>query len=69
MCSIYRTEEREITVAEYERGMANNGCLTGPDREKVFSQPELNGYGVYGAEVVRKDEKYYVRYSLGSTCD
>jgi hypothetical protein len=58
---------REITAEQYAR--AKNGYLTKEDRETVFSPSELYGYGVYGGDVIRRDGKYYVRYSLGSTCD
>lgn len=58
---------REITAEQYER--AKNGYLTEENREAVFSPSELYGYGVYGGDVIERDGKYYVRYSLGSTCD
>lgn len=58
---------REITAEQYAR--AKNGYLTEEDREAVFHPSELYGYGVYGGDVIRRDGKYYVRYSLGSTCD
>ena len=58
---------RKITAEQYER--AKNGYLTEEDREAVFSPSELYGYGVYGGDVIERDGKYYVRYSLGSTCD
>lgn len=58
---------REITAEQYAR--AKGGYLTKEDREAVFSPSELYGYGVYGGDVIERDGKYYVRYSLGSTCD
>jgi hypothetical protein len=58
---------REITPEQYAR--AKNGYLTEEDRETVFFPSELYGYGVYGGDVIERDGKYYVRYSLGSTCD
>lgn len=58
---------REITAEQYAR--AKNGYLTEKDRETVFSPSELYGYGVYGGDVIERDGKYYVRFSLGSTCD
>jgi hypothetical protein len=60
---------REITYEQYERAKAKSGYLTKEDREKVFYPSELYGYGVYGGDVIERDGKYYVRYSLGSTCD
>jgi hypothetical protein len=60
---------REITYEQYERAKAKSGYLTEEDRETVFYPSELYGYGVYGGDVIERDGKYYVRYSLGSTCD
>lgn len=60
---------REITAEQYERAKAKSGYLTEEDREIVFYPSELYGYGVYGGDVIERDGKYYVRYSLGSTCD
>lgn len=60
---------REITKEQYERGMKNNRCLTQEDRECVFNDSERLGYGVYGGTVSERDGKFYVDYSLGSTCD
>lgn len=60
---------REITAEQYERAKAKSGYLTAEDREVVFYPSELYGYGVYGGDVIERDGKYYVRYSLGSTCD
>jgi hypothetical protein len=60
---------REITYEQYERAKAKSGYLTEEDRETVFYPSELYGYGVYGGDVIERDGKYYVRFSLGSTCD
>ena len=60
---------REISAEQYERAKAKSGYLTEEDREIVFYPSELYGYGVYGGDVIERDGKYYVRYSLGSTCD
>ena len=60
---------REITAEQYERAKTRSGYLTEEDREAVFDAAELYGYGVYGGDVIERDGKYYVRYSLGSTCD
>lgn len=34
-----------------------------------FTEAQICGYGVYGAEVVKKDDGYYLLYTLGSSCD
>lgn len=61
--------EREITVEQYERAIHNHKYLLDSDRNAVFSDSELYGYGVYDGTVFEKGGKHYVRYSLGSTCD
>ena len=62
--------EREITQEQYQRAKEQrNGYLTDEDREAVFDASERYGYGVYGGDVFEKEGKYYVRFSLGSTCD
>ena len=61
--------EREITAEQYERAAHNRGYLIESDRHAVFSDSELYGYGVYGGTVFEKEGKYYVRFTLGSTCD
>lgn len=61
--------EREITKAQFERAVANGRVLTKPDKERIFSAAELCGYGVYISCLFHRDGKYYVLFSLGSTCD
>lgn len=60
---------REITKEQYDRAKANNSYLIDSDREEVFSDSERCGYGVYGGSVMEDGGKYYVLFSLGSTCD
>ena len=38
-------------------------------RPEIFTAAELCGYGIYGARLYEKDEKYYVYYTMGSSCD
>lgn len=61
--------EREILAEQYARAQAHNSYLTEADRNIVFTDSERLGYGVYGGDVLERDGKYYVRFSLGSTCD
>ena len=61
---------REITKEQFDRALKyRNGYLTKEDMEVVFDESERYGYGVYGGGVIERDGKYYVRFSLGSTCD
>ena len=61
--------EREITKEVYDHAKANRGYITADDSDRVFTISELIGYGVYGDQVFERDGKYYVSYSLGSSCD
>lgn len=61
--------KREITKEQYNRAVENHRILTAIDRETVFSVCERYGYGVYGGSVSEDGGKYYVHFSLGSTCD
>ena len=63
------TMTREINREQYERAINNHRILTEEDRDSVFSISERFGYGVYGGTVFEEHGKYYVLYSLGSTCD
>lgn len=60
---------REISAEQYARAQEHRGYLSEADRNDVFSDSERYGYGVYGGDVIEREGKYYVRYSLGSTCD
>lgn len=60
---------KEITKEQYDRAMQNHGYITKDDRNKVFTVSEIYGYGVYGDKVTEDKGKYYVDYSIGSTCD
>lgn len=59
--------KREISKEIYDR--SERGYLKGPDYQKVFSQSELMGYGVYNDKVYEEDGKYYISFELGSSCD
>lgn len=60
---------REITKEIYDRNK-EHGVLCDEDMEKVFTQAQLCGYGVYYTQVrAGKDGKYYVEFDMGDTCD
>lgn len=69
MRGIDEVHEREITKEQYDRAMQNHRYLVRDDMNFVFNEAERYGYGVYGGSVIEKEGKYYVQYSLGSTCD
>ena len=61
--------KRTITKEIYERAVANHDHIASEDYDKVFSESERYGYGVYGTYVFEKDGEYFVRFSLGDSCD
>lgn len=54
--------ERELSIEEIKK-IETNGVYS------IFPDWELMGYGVYGAQVFEKDNKKWIRYSTGSSCD
>ena len=60
---------REITKDIYDRAQDHNGFIIGDDMSQVFSEAELIGYGVYSPIVCEKDDRYYVNFELGDSCD
>ena len=61
--------EKEITREQYQRGVENHGYLAKDDMQDVFTDAERLGYGVYSPIVHEIDERFYVHYLLGSSCD
>ena len=60
---------KEITKEVYERSCKHRNHIAHEDEKNVFSDSERYGYGVYSTHTYEKDGKYYVEYTLGSTCD
>ena len=54
--------KREITKEEYEKAK-NQSPYT------LISDSIIMGYGCYGATVYEQDGKYYLRFSMGDSCD
>lgn len=61
--------ERDITAEQYRRAIKNHGLIAEQDEDKIFTKYELIGRGVYYATVYEKNGRYFVRYSLGDSCD
>ena len=55
---------KELTKDQFERYF--KGELS---KSELFSVAELIGYGVYLGVPYEEDGKYYVSYSMGSSCD
>lgn len=58
-----------ITKEQYERAMENHKYITDEDMSDIFNISEIYGYGVYGAMVYKRDNKYFVGFHLGNSCD
>ena len=54
---------KEITEEQYKRATIEHNM------DGIFSEQEYCGYGIYGEIFYKEDDKYYVRYQLGSSCD
>lgn len=60
---------KEITEDQYKRALSNGKCLTKEDKQEVFTEKELYGYGIYSTRVYAKNGKTYVQYVRGDSCD
>lgn len=60
---------REINKKQYERALNNHNYIADEDKKDVFTVSEIYGYGVYYSRVFKKDDKYYVQFRIGDTCD
>jgi len=55
--------KREITKEQYDRAVNDH------DASGIFTAAEVMGYGVYKTKYIEEDERYFVTYELGDTCD
>lgn len=60
---------REINKKQYERALNSHNYIADEDEKDVFTVSEIYGYGVYYSRVFKKDNKYYVQFRIGDTCD
>ena len=60
---------REINKKQYERALNNHNYIADEDKKDVFTVSEIYGYGIYYSRVFKKDNKYYVQFRIGDTCD
>lgn len=54
---------KEITQEQYINATQSN------DKSGIFSASELCGYGVFNEFYYKSDNKFYVRYQIGDSCD
>ena len=63
---------REISKEQYDELMFasdNRGFVPQQLYDKYFSVAVLCGYGLYGTKVYKKDDKYYLWFKTGDSCD
>lgn len=52
----------EISKEEYDKARQDGA-------RSIIGEAIICGYGVYGAKVFEANDKYYLSYSRGSSCD
>ena len=56
--------QRKLTEEDLKKIEENGG-----DLYCMFSEAQIMGYGVYGAQIVIIDGQKFLRYSMGDSCD
>ena len=56
--------ERRLTDEDLRKVKENDG-----DVYCLFTQAQIMGYGVYGANIIEIDGDKYLRFSMGDSCD
>jgi len=62
---------RTITKEQYDEVISHNknGWVMNIDEQMFFTDALLIGYGVYGARAYKRNEEYFLDYTVGSSCD
>lgn len=64
------TLRKRISKEVYDRATQDyGGVICQEDRQTVFTDAELYGYGVYGARVIEVGGEYSCEYQRGESCD
>ena len=58
------TYQRKLSEEDLQKIMENDG-----DVYCLFSEAQIMGYGVYGAQIIMIDGQKFLRYSMGDSCD
>jgi len=61
--------DREIDKELYDKCMECGGHIPAEMQHDFYGEAVMQGYGFYGDRVYEKDGKYFVRFSIGSSCD
>ena len=60
---------REITKEEYDKYTNMSKAEARKEIEKTIDNATLIGYGIYCLRFYKNDDKYYLIYDRGSSCD
>jgi hypothetical protein len=63
---------KEVSKEFYEKCQketGGRGFVPSKFYSEIFTIPQMCGYGIYGTNLYKKDDKYYVHYDMGSSCD
>ena len=69
MVSVTREIDKELYDKIAQGDDKEYYYLSDTQKEDILGPSLVYGYGVYGARVYKKDDKYYLDYSRGETCD
>lgn len=64
-----RIIKREITIAEYNRYMEMPKAEQRQEIELLVPREWYMGYGYYGYNLIEQDDKYYIAFKVGTSCD
>lgn len=56
--------QRKLSEEDLKKIEENNG-----DLYCLFTESQIMGYGVYGAQLLKIGDDKYLRYSMGDSCD
>ena len=62
-------EKKEISKDIYDRAMQCGSYIFGEDRNRIFTDSQLYGFGIYSAIAVEENGKYYCIYQIGDSCE
>ncbi len=63
------TLRKRISKEVYDRATQHGGVICQEDRQTVFTDAELYGYGIYSTRAIEVDGEYYCEYQRGESCD
>ena len=67
----YRMEVSKQFYEKCQNETGGRGFVPSKFYSEIFTEAQMCGYGIYGTVLWRdgKEDKYYVNYDMGSSCD